>query len=166
MNAPINMLVKLARQSASTWTALAAQAFRGEASLETSNTIYRFRDGMFVSCATKPSQVFTAPEGLRDLRLVGFLAYENGLWSLSPRWRQGAAAVFWRAGGVDERSFIVTSATVSWVLEAPASVSERERVPISGVVRRMGSRPPTLRPPTRESMTRVLPAAAAVGDPR
>ena len=155
MNAPLHMLVKLARQSAASWTAMAADAFRGEASLETSNTIYRLRDGVFVSCASKRSQAFTTPESFRGLRLIGFLAYANGLWSLSPRWRAGVLAVFWR-GGTDERSFIITSATAGWSIDASAAAGDRKRAPISGVVRR----------PAPPSMTRVLPAAAAAGDLR
>lgn len=146
MNAPTKMLVKLAQKSASTWTAMAAQAFHGEAFLETGNSVYRFRDGVFAGCARKPSPIFAQGGALEGVRLIGFLAYDRGLWSLSSRWQKGVLAVFWR-GGADERSFIVTSATLAWHLGAPAPA-------------------PVLRRPAPPSMTRVLPAAASHADLR
>ena len=166
MAIPTKMLTKLARQSAATWNALAAEAFRGEAKFETANTIYRFIDGVFASSAQKPSRSFEYPDALRGIRLIGFLSYENGLWSLSPRWRAGACALFWRAGGTDERSMIVTSATVAFSLEAPPKVPARTSVTISGVVRRAESRPPTLRRPAPPSLTRLHPAEPSIGDLR
>jgi hypothetical protein len=159
MAIPTKMLAKLARQSAATWNAMAAEAFRGEAKFETANTIYRFIDGVFASSAQKPSRSFEYPDALRGIRLIGFLAYENGLWSLSPRWREGVLAVFWRTGGVDERSFIVTSATVAFSLTAPPAPPKRP-VSVSRIVRRPESLPPTLRRPAPPSMTRILPADA------
>jgi hypothetical protein len=166
MALPKKMLLKLARQSAATWNAMAAEAFRGEAKFETANTIYRFIDGVFASSAQKPSLSFDHPDALHGIRLIGFLTYENGLWSLSPRWRSGSLAVFWRPGAADERSVIVTSATVAFSLEAPAARPTRQSVSISGVVRRPESRPPTLRRPAPPSMTRLLPADARPADPR
>jgi hypothetical protein len=160
MAIPTKMLVKLARQSAATWNAMAAEAFRGEAKFETANTIYRFIDGVFASSAQKPSRSFDYPDALRGIRLIGFLAYENGLWSLSPRWRSGSLAVFWRPGASDERSIIVTSATVAFALEAPPARPSKKIVSISGIVRKPESRPPTLRRPAPPSMTRILPADA------
>jgi len=157
MALPTKMLVKLARHSAATWNAMASEAFRGEAKFETANTIYRFIDGVFASSAQKPSRSFDYPSALRGIRLIGFLAYENGLWSLSPRWTEGSLGVFWKTGGIDERSFIVTSATVSFSLEAPKP-EPKKMLSISGVVRRAESRPPTLRRPAPPSMTRLLPA--------
>ena len=159
MTLPTKMLMKLARQSAATWSAMAAEAFRGEAKFETANTIYRFIDGVFASSAQKPARSFDYPEALRGVRLIGFLVYENGLWSLSPRWRAGALGVFWR-GGADERSFIVTSATVGFSLDAPPARAPMKSITISGVVRKPESRPPTLRRPAPPSMTRIMPADA------
>lgn len=166
MTLPTKMLAKLARQSAATWNAMAAEAFRGEARFETANTIYRFIDGVFASAAQKPSGSFDYPDALRGIRLIGFLAYEDGLWSLSPRWRAGALAVFWRTGGTDERSFIVTSGTVGFSLTAPAEPQKKKSVSISGIVRRPESLPPTLRRPAPPSMTRMHPASAHPGDLR
>jgi hypothetical protein len=166
MTIPKKMLAKLARESAATWNALAAEAFRGEARFETANTIYRFIDGVFASSAQKPSRSFEYPDALHGIRLIGFLAYENGLWSLSPRWRPGVLGVFWRSGGMDERSFVVTSATVSFSLESPAARSSKNRISVSGVVRRAESRPPTLRRPAPPSMTRLHPADGPIGDLR
>ena len=166
MTIPTKMLLKLARQSAATWNAMAAEAYRGEAKLETANTIYRFIDGVFASSAQKPSRSFEYSDALRGLRLIGFLAYEHGLWSLSPRWREGVLAVFWRPGASEERSIIVTSATVAFALEpAPGRPAPRKSVSISGVVRRAESRPPTLRRPAPPSMTR-LHADSPIGDLR
>ena len=142
MTIPKKMLQKLARQSAATWNAMAAEAFRGEVKLETANTIYRFIDGVFASSAQKPSRSF-----------------EYGLWSLSPRWREKSLAVFWRPGAVEDRSIIVTSATVAFALEAPPPAA-RKSITISGVVRKPESSPPTLRRPRPPSMTRLLPADA------
>lgn len=161
MTLPTKMLVKLARQSAATWNAMAAEAFRGEARFETANTVYRFIDGVFASCAHKPDRSFDYPSALRGIRLIGFLSYEEGLWSLSPRWRHGSLAVFWKTGGMDERSFIVTSQTSAFALEAPPKNDERKNVSISGIVRRSESRPPTLRRPAPPSLTRVHAAEAA-----
>ena len=159
MTIPKKMLQKLARQSAATWNAMATEAFRGEVKLETANTIYRFIDGVFASSAQKPSRSFEYADAMRGIRLIGFLAYEDGLWSLSPRWREKSLAVFWRPGAVEDRSIIVTSATVAFALEAPPPAA-RKSITISGVVRKPESSPPTLRRPRPPSMTRLLPADA------
>jgi hypothetical protein len=166
MAIPTKILANLARQSVATWNAMAEESFRGEAKFETANTIYRFIDGVFASSAQKPSRSFEYPDALRGIRLIGFLAYENGLWSLSPRWRPGVLAVFWRPTGTDERSFVVTSATVSFSLEAPAAQPAKKRLSVSGIVRRAESRPPTLRRPAPPSMTRLHPAESSIGDLR
>lgn len=167
MAIPTKMLAKLARQSVATWNAMSEEAFRGEARFETANTIYRFIDGVFASSAQKPSRSFEYPEALRGIRLVGFLAYENGLWSLSSRWRSGSLAVFWRSrANTDERSFIVTSATVAFTLEAPPAQAPKTRLSASGIVRRAESGPPTLRRPAPPSMTRLHPADRPIGDLR
>lgn len=158
MTIPKKMLQKLARQSAATWNAMAAEAFRGEVKLETANTIYRFIDGVFASSAQKPSRSFEYSDALRNVRLIGFLAYEDGLWSLSPRWREKSLAVLWRPGATEDRSILVTSATVAFALDAPPVRAARKSVTISGVVRKPESSPPTLRRPAPPSMTRLLPA--------
>src|SRR5436190_22568638 len=95
---PKPMLAKLARLSASTWNAMAHEAFHGLVQIQTANTIYRFIDGVFASSAQKPSHDFEHPDTFHGLRLIGFFAYENGFWSLSPRWCHGCLAVFWRPG--------------------------------------------------------------------
>lgn len=165
MTTPKDMLAKLARQSAAALHAMAHEAFRGEASIETANTVYRFRDGVFVACARKPARAFEAPSAMQDLRLIGFLSYDRGLWSLSPRWREGAIAVFWRTSGIDERAFVLTSPTVAFALEAPPR-EPASRGSISGVMRRPDSLPPPLRRPAPPSMTRVLTASAPAADLR
>jgi hypothetical protein len=167
MTIPTKMLVKLARQSAATWNAMAGEAFRGEARFETANTIYRFIDGVFASSAQKPSRSFEYPDALRGLRLIGFFAYENGFWSLSPRWRPGSLAVFWRGkASLDDRSVIVTSATVAFSLEAPPARPAKRPASVSRILRRAESSPPTLRRPAPPSMTRLHPADGGIGDLR
>jgi hypothetical protein len=152
------MLRTLARQSAAAWNAMATQAFQGVATVETANTVYRFENGLFMARAQKPSSSFGTPSAMRGVRLVGFLAYERGLWSLSPRWRERAIGLLWRPNGYDERSFILTSPTMAWAIEAPVS---------EVVLRRDGSPPPNIHRPAPASVTRLLPATAALaGDLR
>jgi hypothetical protein len=152
------MLRTLARQPASAWNAMAAQAFQGVATVETANTVYRFENGVFAARARKRSPSLEATAALRGVRLVGFLAYERGLWSLSPRWREKAIALLWRPNGHDERSFILTSPTIGWAIESPAS---------GVVLPQRGSRPPSFPRPAPASVTRLLPASAALaGDLR
>lgn len=145
MNLPSEMLVKLAKQCSSTWSQMAADAYRGDASFETGNALYRFHHGVFTSRSTKATGALEAPPSMQGLRLIGFLAWKDGLWSLSARWQKGSLAVMWRPGGTDERSFVVTSPTLSFSLVvSPARHSWFQR-------------------PAREhgSMTRVMASATA-----
>src|SRR5690606_5014284 len=106
--------VKLAPQSVAAWDALRAETFAGEASLHTGNSVYRFRDGVFVSRSAKGSSAPSSPASMSGLRLIGFLVHEDGLWSLSSRYVPGAPAVLVRPEArleaVDEGSYMVTSA--------------------------------------------------------
>src|SRR5438105_9883336 len=103
-HAPHAWLARLAPQSAAAWHALGGHAFPGESSVETTNGVYRFKNGVFLSRARRPARSFDAPKELRGVRLVGFLADEGGFWSLSPRFREGAHAVLWKPGECDSRS--------------------------------------------------------------
>lgn len=150
MKPPTELLANLAKQPAPTWMAMAEQAFRGEAQVETANSVYLFREGVLVGRATKPSRAFEALRTPRALQLVGFLRYENGLWSLSAQWRIGAVGVLFKRNQVGPASVVLTSATVAFS-------STRPRASVPRI--RHDSRPPTLRPPKRASMTRVLAAA-------
>ena len=47
-------LVKLARHSASTWSRIRGEAFVGETTLLTDNTVYRFVDGTFAAHTPDP----------------------------------------------------------------------------------------------------------------
>ena len=161
-NHPQAWLARLAPQSAAAWLALGARSFRGETSLETSNGVYRFRRGVFVSRARRPARSFDAPKEMRGMRLIGFLADDGGAWSLSPRWRRGAHAVLWKPApgasgdGCDPSSFIVTSPCVSVTTED----EDEEAAPSSGVQTRIGARPPSIRELEPPSMTRLHAAGA------
>lgn len=159
MDRRASFLVKLARQSAATWHALCAQAFAGEATIETENTIYRLKDGIFVSRQKKPAGPLETAEAMKGARLLGFLWDEGGLFSISPRWRKGALAVFWRPGPekgeVDPKSIVLTSATSAFVRTDPEPQPwVRPNTGSHSNIRRRG-RPPTLRRPQPPSMTRV-----------
>jgi hypothetical protein len=149
-------LVRLARQSAATWVKVRGEAFLGETTIATDNTIYRFKDGVFSARARGGSAgpggpAWESPANMQGLELVGFLADEGGLWSLSPRWRPGALAVMWRLGADLHQPFTLTSPTRRCVVDRPAS----EPAP-------HGARPaPTLRRPAPPSMTRMNASPAA-----
>lgn len=152
-------LVKLAMRSAATWHALGRRLFPGELSVETANSTYRFNDGVFLGRARRPARWFDAPRAMRGLRLVGFLADEGGLYSLSPRWREGAHAVLWKPGeATDERSFTLTSPVVAVAAEEP------EPKPTPWVDRPPPSEPPSFRRLSPRSMTRLHLAAVAAPD--
>ncbi len=122
---PESFLAKLAPMSAGGWHALGAQIFPGELSLATANTVYRFKNGVFHGRARKDARTFEHPRSMHALRLIGFLYDEGGLWSLSPRWREGAHAVLWRPGETDEQSFLLTSPTRELTREESAPRAAR-----------------------------------------
>lgn len=154
---PTAWLAKLAPQSAAAWHALGGRAFPGESSIETSNGLYRFRNGVFVSRARRPHRSFDAPKEMRGMRLIGFLADEGGFWSLSPRWREGAHAVLWKPAGADATSFILTSPTISIATEEPQPEPWVVKTSRSGVHARRIARPPSIRELEPPSMTRLHP---------
>ncbi|HEY8073733.1 MAG TPA: hypothetical protein VIF62_06485 [Labilithrix sp.] len=154
---PHAWLARLAQQSAAAWHALGSQSFPGESSVETANGVYRFRNGVFLSRARRPSRSFDAPKELRGVRLIGFLADEGGFWSLSPRFREGAHCVLWKpdpAGECDPRSFVLTSPCLSIATDDPEPMPWSRP---SGVRTRHIARPPTYREPEPPSMTRLHP---------
>ena len=169
-DAPLRFLSQMAPQWASEWQALGRTAFPGELSISTENSVYRFRNGTFISRAKKPARFFDAPRAMRGMRIVGFLHEDDAgdLWSLTPSWRPGSHAVLWRVGGTDAASFILTSPTASCSLEEPESKPEPEPSPWtarrspshSGVMPRRIARPPSFRMPQPPSMTRLHPAEA------
>ena len=160
---PTSFLAKIGPQSAAVWHALGAQTFPGELSVATDNSIYRFKNGVFLSRAKKPARSFDCPRTMRALRLVGFLHDEGGLWSLSPRWREGAHAVLWKPGSTDAASFILTSPTSSFTIDEPEQKPVHPEPspwlarpqPHSGVMIRRVARPPSIRLPLPASMTRI-----------
>lgn len=155
---PSEWLRSIAPCSAATWQAASKRAFRGELSVETAHTLYRFKDGVFVSRLKRPHRSFDAPKAMRGLAILGFLADEGGLWSLSTGFTEGAHAVLWRPateGG--PASFTITSPCSSIAAEEPEPQPwvERERKPTSGVHQRTAAKPPTVRMLEPPSMTRI-----------
>ncbi|MBX3190720.1 MAG: hypothetical protein KF819_27225 [Labilithrix sp.] len=163
MDAPTAFLRQLATRSTATWQSRGRRVFPGEASLETGNSLYRFRDGVFISRARKPARSFDAPKSMRGMRLIGFLTEEAGRLSLSPRWRAGAHAVLWRPGTLDDSSFVVTSPVGSMAIEEPPMLPRAERIEPShsGIQLKViarAARPPKIARPCPASMTRLHPA--------
>lgn len=166
------LLAKIAPWSSTTWRSLGARAFPGERRIATRNSVYRLRDGVFIGRARRPARAFEAPKEMRGMRLIGFLQHDGRLWSLSEEWAPGAHAVLWTPGGVDEASFIFTSASASFTLQEPEPKPQPgpkpepwlgRRAPLeSGVMQvtqRTIARPPSFRAPLPPSMTRIHPAA-------
>jgi len=172
LDTPISFLAKIGPHSAAVWHALGAQTFPGELSVATDNSIYRFKNGVFLSRAKKAERSFDCPKAMRALRLIGFLHHEGGLWSLSPRWRDGAHAVMWKPGSTDASSFILTSPTSSFTIDEPEpKPGNPEPTPSpwlarppahSGVMIRRTARPPSIRLLMPPSMTRIHTAAPAI----
>jgi hypothetical protein len=122
---PASFLAKLAPMSAGGWHALGAQIYPGELSVATDNSVYRFKGGVFLGRARKNARTFDVPKEMRGLRLVGFLHDEGGLWSLSPRWREGAHAVLWKPSETEEQAFLLTSRTREFTIDEPAPAPDR-----------------------------------------
>lgn len=152
MHTPEAFLVKLAMQSAATWHALGPRIFPGEMTVETDGSVYRFSAGLLVG-RTRRSGDTALSASMRDLRLIGFLAEEeSGLYSFSPRFREGAHAVLWKPDpsvALDESAFILTSPARSATVEDP-----RRATPASGVMRVARARP-TVPRPQPSSVTRL-----------
>ena len=161
---PSAFLAQIANPSAATWHAVGGRMFKGEATVETGNRVYHFRDGVFVSRSSGPSRSYEAPTQMIGMRLVGFLANEGGLWSLSTRWRPGSHAVLWRPSApgeaIDPKSFLLTSQTASFTVEEPEpqpwiAPAAPKRGSQSGVRARRPARPPNIVRPSPPSMTRL-----------
>jgi hypothetical protein len=181
-----HFLVELAALSAARWHALGAQTFPGELSIATDNSVYRFANGIFRGRVKNGSRSFEVPKAMRGTRLIGFLHDEGGLWSLSPRWREGAHAALWKPtapnieapDAIAEDAFILTSPTASFTLEepepkphpngpepTPSPWMTRPPQPKSGVMIRRVARPPSIRQPLPASMTRIHGAANSALSP-
>ncbi len=141
-------LVDLIRQCAAT------RPFRGEASVETANTVYRFKDGAFTSMGRKPARSFEAPRGMLGLVLIGFLSDEGGKRSISPRFRPGTHAILWNPGAIHASAFVVTSEVVAFSMEDEDPLLE------SGIRRKSSCRPDAVvNRNSPDSMTRLFAAA-------
>lgn len=170
-DAPLRFLTQLAASTSASWRTVGTAAFLGDSSLTTDNSAYRFHHGMFVSRARNAARFFDAPKAMHGLLLIGFLHEDdaNDRWTLSTSWRAGSHAVLWRLGGTDAASFIVTSPTTSFLLEAPQPKADPDPSPWiarrspshSGVVPRRSAPPPSCRMPLPPSMTRLHSAASA-----
>ncbi len=141
------LAARLAALSASTWEAIAREAFAGALVLETANTRYTFQDATLVLRENAGGDATPIP-GTRGLRLIGFLTCLQGLWSFSTAWAPGASAVLVRTDG-PSASFFLTSGTLSRTHAAPELPRPR------------ASRPPRLAAPPPPSLTRVIAAPAA-----
>ncbi len=152
-------LIKLTNQTAAAWRSVRGEAFVGETTFETSNALYHFTDGVFSARAPKPAPgaapEWESPPNMKGAALIGFLADENGLWSLSPRWRPGALAVI--TSRTDR--FTLTSSTLSCTMHRPKR-SLRATPVSSDTFQVPGTTPPTVRRPAPPSMTRLQPAPA------
>lgn len=164
-DAPLRYLAKLAPHLATRWEALGTTLFAGEVSLATDNSVYRFRNGLFISRAKRPAHSFEAPKAMRGMILVGFLHedHANDLWSLGPPWRTSAHAVLWRQGGTDPTSFVLTSPTTSFTVE-PEPRPQPEPEPWITSPRLGVRRPPSFRMPLPPSMTRIHHACAVASE--
>lgn len=153
-------LIKLAEQSAATWRRVRGEAFAGETTIETGNTLYRFKDGLFFTRAPRPEAPTIAgpkwetPANMRGVELIGFLADEGGFWSFSPRWRRGALAVL----TTSDKTFTLTSPTRDCTIRRPRVA--REVPERSDVFPVPGARPLAVRKPAPTSMTRIQAAPA------
>ncbi len=163
---PQTFLAELAPMAAGGWLALGTRIYPGELSVATATArVYRFKNGIFQSRATKGARSFECPKEMRGLRLIGFLFDEGGMWSLSPRWQPGTHAILWKEGATDAQSFLLTSPTNDFTLDEPdPKPSEPGPKPIpwvsrapsaSGIMLRRAARPPSIRRPLPASMTRI-----------
>lgn len=147
-------LIKLTKQTAVAWRSVRREAFLGEMLIATGNTLYLFVDGVFSARASKPAEgsepAWESPVAMAGAALIGFLADEDGLWSLSPRWRKGALAVIC---GANDR-FTLTSPTEHYAVMRPEVPLRPEPVG-SDVFAVPGTRPPTVRRPRPSSMTKL-----------
>jgi hypothetical protein len=174
-DAPLRFLTQLAATSAARWSAASHEAFRGDLSLTTEHSAYRFHHGMFVSRAKNPARFFDAPKAMRGLVLIGFLHEDHvaDRWTLSTTWRPGSHAVLWRPGGQDATAFVITSPTTTYLLETPPPKPDPDPSPwlwrsapaSSGVMpRRTAAPPPSCRMPLPPSMTRLHAAARVMSE--
>jgi hypothetical protein len=106
-------LLDTAETARATWLALGLEIFAKEMHLETSNTVYRFLDGICYTVTKKG--MFTRKRGdAAGLRLIGWLVEEeSGALALSLHPHRGAAAVLWRPQSEGEAAFVLTSATLT-----------------------------------------------------
>jgi hypothetical protein len=182
-------LIHLARQSAVTSKGVRGKAFAGNVLLETDNTLYRFIDGVFSARASRTRgasntpPAWESPPAMAGLELIGFLAAEDGLWSLSATHRPGALAVMRRYNSSSaDRPFTLTSPTNACTITpspfTPApEADDSEDVPLDDLeISVVSSAPPisaapasrrfprrsevasVRRPPAPASLTRLQPA--------
>jgi len=161
MDSPTTFLAQLAPLHGAAWQTLGADVFRGHALVLTKNSLYRFKDGLFVSRTKGAHRALESPPAMRGTRLIGFLVLEGSTWSLVPRWQAGAHAVMWRPGAapslIDPTSFIVTSETHSFALDRGGTphASRHSATSESGVRKAGPLRTPRIMKPDPASVTRV-----------
>jgi hypothetical protein len=106
-------LAELAATQRDHWLALGLAIFARETHLETSNTVYRFVDGVCYTMTRKG--LFGRTRGnAQGMRLIGWLVEGvAGELTLSLHPRAGAAAVLWRPQGEGAAAFSLTSGYVA-----------------------------------------------------
>jgi hypothetical protein len=106
-------LADLATTQRDRWLALGMAIFAREMHLETSNTVYRFVDGVCYTMTRKG--LFGRTRGNAcGMRLIGWLVEDTcGELTLSLHPRAGAAAVLWRPQAEGADAFSLTSGHVT-----------------------------------------------------
>jgi len=117
MHARRALLKKLA--SVTVWDESDRDAFTGETSVETRNTIYRFRDGVCFGVTSRGARKADRVSAIVGMRLVGWLVPNEESATtqrLVRTWEPGACAVLFRrcATGEDDGAMALTSATTDF----------------------------------------------------
>ena len=153
-------LKDLAACGTQTWTNASSPTVPGVDGvrrLETSHTIYVFRDGVCVDVARRQfDDESNAQQGAIGMRVVGWLVEIEGRRRLLERWLPGARAVMWRAAGERTASKIaLTSPSFGWVLCSQTDEEDAEEVDECAITAQYT--PPPRSAAVSGSFTRVFP---------
>jgi hypothetical protein len=151
-----SFLKDLAARCSNDWSERkTADPFRGDARVETRNTIYQFKDGVCVSITRRDRPWTADPTVFIGMRIVGWLAFEDPRAGLIASWRPGAYAVLWRprAEGEQHSSVALTSATNVYELKPGAPPVRRSVPPPLPPAARASSVPP---PPPAKMPTKMM----------
>ena len=145
-----------------TFDAPSSEVLAGETSVETRNTIYRFRDGLCFAVVGRDGKPSEKAQAIVGMRLVGWLV-GGAPPRLTRTWEARSCAVLWRpcATGEEDGAMALTSPTTELTRGiAPARLQafHDAKPPLESVQVKRDALP-SLRPET-ESMTRVHPQEA------